>query len=868
MIRCKILWFVALSAVWPQLVLADAPYVDWASDPVGPNETVMLMGGGLQGGTAELIECPSQDASRWRSVAPLQSSLQCLKFVLPADWTPGVYNCRVRSEQGVSNVMTLNAADPWWFLGDQGETASPGGSLRIFGKCFAPDKQRPAGVELTDAGGKVVRLSPREASGYALRVDLPADLPAGEYAVSVHNGCGGQSAWRDAGRLVVRARRPWKSDVFNVKDFGGDKGKALLAALKKAAANGGGVVYLPRGRYPVEGHLVIPDKTVLKGESMELVSLYWPDFDDPPTELLSGVDFGIESLSLYCQNYKNLVAGSDKSDGMFLRHVRIRADGYFMMVNVSGKFHDRHGPSDWNDCQAAVRLRGKNFEVTDCDIVASGMGIFSFFAQCGVIAHNRVFYGRGGFDLENADQLIFEDNLIAGSGPLAAGNSISSFWSAYCRNIWFAHNRIEKVFGGDRETMTLDAGGGVTPGPLAAAEGTTLDFGRDIAYRTYHPVPLADWRGAAVVILDGKGAMQYRLVAKRDGRRVEVDRPWTVLPDKTSRICIGPFRGHNLFIGNTIEDGGAFQLYAAAHESIVAENHGARMDGFSVWGLNPHGWALQPTWFSQFLDNEIVEGNAYGSRTGGFGTVAYDESGGQPGPLVRGAVFRRNVCRNNASINIGGLTAGVLVEHCTVKHTERAIIVDRGASDVLLRENATEDVERPVVNEGKSTMVVPLLSFTMKSLDGKDVDLGKYQGKVVLVVNVASKCGLTPQYKQLQALHDKYAKDGLAILGFPCNQFLSQEPGTAGQIRQFCTVKYGVTFDLFAKVEVNGKGACDLYKTLTALDTKPVGPGKISWNFEKFILGRDGEVVARFGPRTKPDDPQIVKVIEAELAKK
>jgi glutathione peroxidase len=160
------------------------------------------------------------------------------------------------------------------------------------------------------------------------------------------------------------------------------------------------------------------------------------------------------------------------------------------------------------------------------------------------------------------------------------------------------------------------------------------------------------------------------------------------------------------------------------------------------------------------------------------------------------------------------------------------------------------------------------LSFTMKSLDGKDVELSDYEGKVVLIVNVASKCGLTPQYDQLQALHEKYAKDGLAVLGFPCNQFLGQEPGTAEEIEKFCRVNYGVTFDMFAKVEVNGDGACDLYKTLTALDTEPVGPGKISWNFEKFVVGRNGDVIARFSPRTKPDEPKFMKVIEAELAKK
>jgi len=160
------------------------------------------------------------------------------------------------------------------------------------------------------------------------------------------------------------------------------------------------------------------------------------------------------------------------------------------------------------------------------------------------------------------------------------------------------------------------------------------------------------------------------------------------------------------------------------------------------------------------------------------------------------------------------------------------------------------------------------LAYTMKSLDGNDVDLGQYRGKVVLIVNVASRCGLTPQYSQLEELYNKHEKDGLVILGFPCNQFRQQEPGTADEIRQFCTSKYHVTFPLFAKVDVNGDGAAGLYKYLTGLPTKPQGPGNISWNFEKFLVDRQGKVVARFAPRTKPDAPEVVEAVEAELAKK
>jgi glutathione peroxidase len=159
------------------------------------------------------------------------------------------------------------------------------------------------------------------------------------------------------------------------------------------------------------------------------------------------------------------------------------------------------------------------------------------------------------------------------------------------------------------------------------------------------------------------------------------------------------------------------------------------------------------------------------------------------------------------------------------------------------------------------------LRFKMNSLAGDEVDLARYTGQVVLIVNVASKCGFTPQYEQLEALHEKYAEKGLAILGFPCNQFLGQEPGTAAEIQEFCRKNYGVTFDLFAKVDVNGENACPLYQFLQSLDTKPKGAGKIGWNFEKFLLDRQGTVVGRFGSRTKPDDPELVGLIEQELAK-
>jgi glutathione peroxidase len=161
------------------------------------------------------------------------------------------------------------------------------------------------------------------------------------------------------------------------------------------------------------------------------------------------------------------------------------------------------------------------------------------------------------------------------------------------------------------------------------------------------------------------------------------------------------------------------------------------------------------------------------------------------------------------------------------------------------------------------------LNVKMQTLDGEEVNLAKkYKGKVVLLVNVASKCGKTPQYKPLQELHAKYGKEGLAIIGVPCNQFGQQEPGSAKEIAEFCQVNYGVEFDMLAKVDVNGEKAVPLYKYLTSKETNPKMAGPIKWNFEKFLFNRDGQVVARFETKVEPDSPEVVKAIEAELAKK
>jgi len=158
-----------------------------------------------------------------------------------------------------------------------------------------------------------------------------------------------------------------------------------------------------------------------------------------------------------------------------------------------------------------------------------------------------------------------------------------------------------------------------------------------------------------------------------------------------------------------------------------------------------------------------------------------------------------------------------------------------------------------------------LRDIPVNTLAGRPSSLGDLGGKTLLIVNVASKCGLTPQYAGLEELHKQYADRGLRVAGFPCNQFGGQEPGSADEIAEFCSTSYGVSFPMFEKIDVNGPGRHPIYSELTAAPDADGAAGDIQWNFEKFLVGWDGAVIARFRPMTAPDAPELVAAIEASL---
>jgi len=158
-----------------------------------------------------------------------------------------------------------------------------------------------------------------------------------------------------------------------------------------------------------------------------------------------------------------------------------------------------------------------------------------------------------------------------------------------------------------------------------------------------------------------------------------------------------------------------------------------------------------------------------------------------------------------------------------------------------------------------------IYDFQVIDIDGNEIKLNKYLGKVLLIVNTASKCGFTKQYEGLQKLYEKYQEQGLVILGFPANNFFRQEPGSNEEIKEFCQLNYGVTFPMFSKISVKGKDIHPLYEFLTSKKTNPQFGGKISWNFNKFLIDRKGNIAGRFGTRKSPEDKEIIAAIESLL---
>jgi len=706
------------------------PAVVWFSAPVGPGETAMVHGAGWAKDTTVLLDAEAggepglpppaaalrSEGGPLRKLRPVNVTPTCVSFVVPKGLPQGSYQCRIESGGKTSDPFVLNEPGPWWVQGDWGREASPDGWVRVLGRCLSFGGR--AKLVLKN-GNRVVDLKLDSQDQWALAASLPAELSPGLYDVFVHNGYGGAGGWRRAGGIRIAPHEEvWQKQVFDVRDYGAVPNDrvfdtpAVKAALDAAANNGGGIVYFPRGRYQITATLEVPRFTLLRGEALELSQLYWPDTEAPPEALIRGSDsFGIQALFISAGNYLNGIVsesrGETNSGNITLRRLRVRLlrDQY---VSAEERVR-RDGLPGF-----AFRIAGDFVRVEDCDCFASGSMNFTFAVRNSIIARNS-FRDGGGY-LAGCENLIFERNLITnGANSLGPGR-------LYSRNLYWAQNRVERNFKHDREAMTLDGGGHSYQGVLAACESTRMTLApKRMAWR-HGP---AHWINGGTLVMDGRGAGQLRRIRSIDNNVVEIDRPWTIEPDGESKVMISCFRERHIFAHNHIEDATvALQLYGSMIECVVASNTCARAGGFHSYGMYKGG-GPEPSWFVQFLDNEILEGNAYRGpqneipacdshlaiRDRGYPKARF--------PFTRTCLARRCVLHNNARLEVlgGGSVANALIENCVVRNADVGLHVSDRARGVILRGNRFENVREPLTGAIRAAVTHPA-DMALAALNG------------------------------------------------------------------------------------------------------------------------------------------------------
>ncbi len=691
-------------------VAAEKPVVTWASYPVGGGDHVILHGGDW--GSRPRVEAGG------KSLAAKPLSDSGLVFPFPAG-EESIVEGRVVTDAGASEPFTLNAPTPWWLQGDGGDSSTPGGVLRVFGRSLAPhDARIPAKVRL--------RLGDRElplekVDVWSLVARVPADMKPGTYAVTISNGLKGGKDWYAAGAWTVAARRAvWKADVFNVEDFGAEANDlacdsdAFAAAMAAAAANGGGTVFVPCGRYKLTRTLVIPPHVLLKGEDRSLSQIFWPDTMQPPENLVEGShSFGIHDLFISSGQYRNGIVVKDgvPRDSMMsasrgtvahdisLKRLRVKL--------VSDQWRDENNLKNYLPRYAmrgdgiVVRncLRG---EIEDCDIYcdkdAQRTLFFNFTGDYIRMANCRV--NGTGWAIFGGDRCIYENNTA---------NNCTYSISAVARRMFWSGNRQTDLFTNNREAVTHDgaktAWNTKTRGEQGCAAGTVagtrvkLSFPANIRWKT--GTNYAAWVGCELQITDGRGVGQTREIVSMKGYgELTIDRPFDIAPDATSLFVIVAERKHLIYVDNDIEDAGvAIQLYGGVTDCVVARNRCRRAGGFHGSGRDYHG--VITCWYVQFLDNVIEEGNCHrGSIGTDFRGAGASLIGAFPPnvkwPFSQTYVYRGNEIKSNGALMISVKNA--LVEKNTVRRSSVGVTSRRYQDSMYISDNVFDRVETPYHN--------------------------------------------------------------------------------------------------------------------------------------------------------------------------
>lgn len=713
MLKLIFKWFACTSffLVIAASVQARDAKVFWFSDPVNPGQTVQVSGMGLQAVTSLDVSRLGDraDAPAVSTAVPLPADIvlkadSTLDFVLPKDLAPGVFSVTLHTTDE-ELTLQLNCPDVYWVQGDSGNTATPGGWIRVSGRNIALNEHAIA--LLVGADGKETKLKVGDPDTWSATYPIPESLAVGTYRLRLWNGTGDLSAWRNAGALIVALRQKAQQNFLELSANANtgperDDTARINLAMQRLGNQGGGNLLLHYGQYRLSGTLVIPNGVHLRGDSSELVTLSWIDFDNPPDDLIEGVkDFSVEDLTILTGRHFNILRGgvdplSGKSTGSNIAVKRVVMRGLSFLGHLRGDQPQQRLIPMLNhsrDGVVGLLLGGANLVVEDCDILSS-MRPFVLIQPTGARLFGNTFRsGRlGWYSISGPNGVLFENNLITGADLQATGGGLNTLGGdSAARNVLLRNNKFDSLFGWDREAMTSDGPGGYYSGGVKSIGGAVLKI--DAA--GLGKLQSRDWRNAALFILQGRGLGLMARVQERVGDQIALDTDMSAVIDDSSVITIVPLQENYLIIGNKFTDVGSAQIFGTGYKHVFYGNVALRSDGFVATSLDyDHP---QPNFYIQFIGNRVTSPLFRGLGV----NVAGRQFEGNSTLLTFGIVVRENkLVGATLRINGGSTTSpainNVLVEQNEISYGSVGIDIGPGVEGLLMRNNYIHDVITPL----------------------------------------------------------------------------------------------------------------------------------------------------------------------------
>ncbi len=657
------------------------PSIFWASSPVQPGQTVLIVGSGLEG--CPNVEISPVDGGAVVSAKTVIDSRHALAFPLPKAGDRGPLRVSLTTNHGKA-AFWLNRPKIWW--AQEVPACGPSGRcVEVFGTCLA-------GLARID-GLPTHSISH---SGYARIIPLPRGIVPGWHSVAVGMG-------RSVRFPVAPASRKGEALPVCLYPFPGDSRSVIEKVLSDLASAGGGTLLLEPGVYHLGRALRIPAHVSLRGSGETSTILSWADASNPPEALIRGSGyFSVEDMTLRARNCRNGIesdhdpawASTDaRAPGhVTIRNVRIRMDPFMGKLTALQVVRRQGIQGSVQRGNAAVYIGGPDVCITHCDIYAAHMAFYLVNCRDAQVTYNRVYLGLGGWDdFEGCRRIAIADNVIRGGSATASGAIVLSCYSHdISEDVYCAHNRITRLYGGDREGIVCDGGGGEYTGAISAARGRVLTLATPPSSNPKWGPQLG--RNCALFIINGRGMGQYRRVTSISGRNVTLRRAFSVQPNRASIVSLTALQRNYLFLGNTIKHAGSgIELFAGAVNCVAADNLAVSTDcGF--WNVGqPYGGYIQPSWYVQWLGNH-AEGN--GTQLGIYGGCWLDP----PQPTTLGCVARDNLL-DHGKIELGGLgrpgiihpsfpyVRYLIVEGNTACASRRGTTVARGTSQVVFAGN-------------------------------------------------------------------------------------------------------------------------------------------------------------------------------------